>query len=254
MARMTTMPENHVETAHSSKSNAYDLIAEGYTAENETSLIHAYYARPAMLELAGDVTGRRILDAGCGSGPLFAELRDRGALVTGIDASTGMLEQARRRLGADADLRVADLAGPLPFPDDAFDDVIASLVLHYLEDWGPTLAELRRVLRPGGRLLISVHHPFGITLFQHMAGEKFTYFETRSRTDEWTKGGQTVQMRFWDRPLHAMTEAFTAAGFRISVISEPPFVPEARELFPEELREITGTRFLSFLFFVLEAN
>ncbi|MGW4476445.1 class I SAM-dependent methyltransferase [Nonomuraea sp. NPDC004354] len=254
MAHMTTTPENRVETAHSPRFNDYDRIAEGYTAENETSLIHAYYARPAMLELAGDVTGRRILDAGCGSGPLFAELRDRGAIVTGVDASAGMLEQARQRLGADADLRVVDLAAPLPFPDEAFDDVVASLVLHYLEDWEPTLAELRRVLKPGGRLLISVHHPFGIALYQHMAGEKFKYFETCSRTDEWTRGGETVQMRFWDRPLHAMTEAFAAAGFRISVISEPPFVPEARELFPEELREITGPRFLSFLFFVLEAN
>ncbi|MGN9844236.1 hypothetical protein ACTMTI_39545 [Nonomuraea sp. H19] len=80
------------------------------------------------------------------------------------------------------------------------------------------------------------------------------YFETRSRTEEWAQGGQAVQMRFWDRPLHAMTEAFTAAGFRISVIGEPPFVPEARELFREELSRIPGTRFLSFLFFVLEAN
>jgi SAM-dependent methyltransferase len=254
MARMTTTPEKHVEAASSSRFNDYDSLAEGYTTENETNLLNAYYERPAMLELAGDVTGRRILDAGCGSGPLFSELRDRGAIVTGVDASAGMLEQARQRLGADADLRVVDLAGPLPFPNEAFDDVIASLVLHYLEDWGPTLAELRRVLRPGGRLLISVHHPFGITLMQHMAGEKFKYFETCSRTDEWTRGGQTVQMRFWDRPLHAMTEAFTAAGFRISVISEPPFVPEARELFPEELREIPGPRFLCFLFFVLEVG
>ncbi|MFI6924616.1 class I SAM-dependent methyltransferase [Nonomuraea spiralis] len=254
MARMSTMPEDHVETANPSPLNDYDRIAEGYTAENETSLVNAYYARPAMLELAGNVTGRRILDAGCGSGPLFSELRDRGATVTGIDASVGMLEQARQRLGADADLQVADLASPLPFDDETFDDVVASLVLHYLEDWGPTLTELRRVLRPGGRLLVSVHHPFGIALHQHMTGEKPKYFETRSRIDEWTMGGQTAQMRFWDRPLHAMTEAFTAAGFRISVISEPPFMPEARELFPEELREITGTRFLCFLFFVLEAR
>nr|WP_206642177.1 class I SAM-dependent methyltransferase [Nonomuraea polychroma] len=248
------MPEDHVETAHPSRFNDYDSIAEGYTAENETSLLNAYYERPAMLELAGDVTGRRILDAGCGSGPLFAELRDRGAIVTGIDASAGMLEMARQRLGTDADLRVADLASPLPFPNDTYDDVIASLVLHYLEDWGPTLAELRRVLRPGGRLLVSVEHPFSITLWQHMAGEKPKYFETRIRIDEWTMGGQTARMSFWDRPLHAMTEAFTEAGFRISVISEPPFVPEARELFPEEFREITGTRFLSFLFFVLEVG
>lgn len=44
-----------------------------------------------MVDLAGDVTGRRILDAGCGAGPLSAALRDRGAVVTGIDASAGML-------------------------------------------------------------------------------------------------------------------------------------------------------------------
>ncbi|MFI9597447.1 class I SAM-dependent methyltransferase [Nonomuraea sp. NPDC052265] len=256
MGRMTTMPENPIKSAHSSRLNDYDSIAEGYTAENETSLLNAYYERPAMLELAGDVTGRRILDAGCGSGVLFAELVDRGAIVTGIDASAGMLEPARRRLGADADLRVADLADPLPFPDDAFDDVIASLVLHYLEDWGPTLAELRRVLRPGGRLLASVEHPLAITITQHTAGERPSYFGVRERIEEWTMGGQTARLGFWDRPLHAMTEAFTAAGFRISVISEPPFVPEARELFPEELREIepTRTRFLAFLFFVLQAD
>ncbi|GAB2850193.1 class I SAM-dependent methyltransferase [Lentzea nigeriaca] len=230
--------------------NDYDSIAEGYTAENETSLLNAYYERPAMLDLAGDVTGRRILDAGCGSGALFAELRDRGAIVTGIDASAGMLELARKRLGADADLRVGDLADPLPFPDNTFDDVIASLVLHYLEDWGPTLAELRRVLTPGGRLIVSVEHPFAIHLMQRAAGDEPNYFQTRERTEEWIMGGQTAQMRFWDRPLHAMTEAFTEAGFHMTMISEPPPVPAARDLFPE----LTGTRFLGFLFFVLQAG
>lgn len=49
--------------------NDYDSFAEAYSAENESSLINAYYERPAMLDLAGDVVGRRILDAGCGSGP-----------------------------------------------------------------------------------------------------------------------------------------------------------------------------------------
>jgi ubiquinone/menaquinone biosynthesis C-methylase UbiE len=115
--------------------NDYDSFAEAYTAANETNLINAYYERPAMLALAGDVAGRRILDAGCGSGPLFAALRDRGAIVAGIDKSAGMLELARRRLGDGADLRVAELGSPLPFPDGTFDDVMASLVLHYLEDW-----------------------------------------------------------------------------------------------------------------------
>ena len=54
---------------------------------------------------------------------------------------------ARQRLGADADLHLADVGSPLPFTDGAFDDVIASLVLHYLEDWTAPLAEDPRKLR-----------------------------------------------------------------------------------------------------------
>ena len=65
-------------------------------------------------------------------------------------------------------------------------------------------------------------------------------------------GGQTALMSRWNRPPHAMTDAFTAAGFRISVISEPHPVPEARELFPDELA--AKPRFLCFLFFILHAD
>ncbi|MBF6130701.1 class I SAM-dependent methyltransferase [Nocardia brasiliensis] len=251
MSRMTSVPHNRATPARVSP---YDSFAEGYTAESETGLLTAYYNRPALLDLAGEVQGRRILDAGCGSGPLFDGLRERGAVVTGIDASAGMLDLARERLGADADLRVVDLADPLPFPDNTFDDVVASLVLHYLRDWGPTLAELRRVLVPGGRLIASVEHPFANFLAQRMAGDETNYFQTRNRTEEWTMGGQTAQLSFWDRPLHAMTDAFTAAGFRLTVISEPPAAPSARDLAPDVFDESTGTRFLCFLFFVLHAD
>ena len=77
------------------------------------------------------------------------------------------------------------------------------------------------------------------------------YFQTRSRTEEWTFGGRSALMTFWHRPLHAMTDAFTAAGFRIAVVSEPAPAPAARELFPDELA--AKPRFLCFLFFVLQA-
>jgi SAM-dependent methyltransferase len=251
MDRMPSVPENRALPADPTRENDYDSFAEAYTAETEGNLINAYYERPAMLELAGDVAGRRILDAGCGSGPLFSALRDRGAVVTGFDRSTAMLALARRRLGHGANLQVADLGGPLPFADGAFDDVVASLVLHYLEDWGPTLAELRRVLKPGGRLITSVDHPFAIVGLQRAEGGKPDYFATYNWTEEWTMGGHTASMSFWNRPLHAMTDAFTAAGFRISVISEPHPVPAARELFPQLA---TKPSFLCFLFFVLHAD
>ena len=249
MGRMPPVPGRRAGPA---RVNDYDGFAEEYSAENESSLANAYYERPAMLELAGDVAGRRILDVGCGSGPLFAALRDRGAVVTGIDSSARMLEVARRRLGAGADLRVADLAEPLPFPDGVFDDVIASLVLHYLQDWAPPLAELRRVLTPGGRLLVSLDHPFVAYGMQRLAGRSPDYLETYEWTFHWTMDGRTMPMSFWVRPLHAMTDAFTAAGFRIAVISEPHPVPEARDLFPDDFHLLDT--FPSFLFFVLEAE
>jgi SAM-dependent methyltransferase len=233
--------------------NDYDSFAEAYTAQTEANLFNGYYCRPAILDLAGDVAGRRVLDAGCGSGPLSAALRDRGAIVTSFDSSAKMLELARRRLGQDADLRLADLGSALPFGDGAFDDVIACLVLHYLQDWTAPLAELRRVLKPGGRLIVAVDHPFAITLDAREAGRKPDYFATYNRTEEWTIGDRTAPMSFWTRPLHAMTDAFTAAGFRIAVISEPPPAPGARELFPEILSDIPSA-FLCFLFFVLQAD
>ena len=254
MGRMSTQPENGAQAADLARVNDYDIIAEAYAVENETSLANAYYERPAILALAGDVAGRRILDAGCGSGPLSAALRDRGAVVTGIDISAGMLELARRRLGDEVRLQRADLKSPLPFPDNAFDDVIAALVLHYLEDWTAPLAELRRVLTPRGRLIVSVNHPSCIHSPGRLypSGRKADYFATHSWTVPWTMGGQTALMRFWHRPLHAMTDAFTGAGFRISVVSEPQPVPAARELFPDQFPALTTNP--NFLFFVLHAD
>ncbi|MFE4999019.1 class I SAM-dependent DNA methyltransferase [Streptomyces mirabilis] len=242
------MPGSLAQPADPARANDYDSFAEAYAAETENNLVNAYYARPAMLALAGDVAGRRILDAGCGSGPLSAALRDRGAVVTGIDASAGMLALARRRLGDDVALHVVDLRDRLPFDDDAFDDVVASLVLHYLEDWGPTLAELRRVLRPGGRLIASVDHPFVAYTFQEPRPD---YSATTSYTFDWTLNGQSVPMMFWRKPLHAMTDAFTAAGFRLAVISEPQPDPAARELFPDDFHDLSTKP--CFLFFVVEA-
>jgi SAM-dependent methyltransferase len=229
--------------------NDYDGFAEAYAAETESNLINGYYTRPAVLDLAGDVTGRRILDVGCGAGPLLAALRDRGAIVTGIEPSAKMLDLARQRLGDGAALHQGGLGSdPLPFPDGAFDDAIACLVLHYLEDWKGPLAELRRLLVPGGRLIVAVNHPWVYKLIR----PEGDYFATEEWSDEYTFSGQAAVLTYWHRPLHTITSEFTAAGFRIAVVSEPPPASDARELFPELVTSPSGS-FLCFLFFVLEA-
>lgn len=227
----------------------YDDFAVAYARQNETGLFNAYYEKPAMLGLAGDVADRRILDAGCGSGPTMARLREAGADVAGFDRSAAMIDLARQRLGQDADLQVADLTDPLPYADAEFDDVVASLVLHYLEDWSGPLAELRRVLKTGGRLLVSVNHP---VIFPVVYPD-LDYFAVTKYTEDYDFAGHTVWLTFFHRPLHVMTDSFTAAGFRITAISEPPPAPDTpAELLPDGLAP--GKSFLCFLFFVLEAS
>lgn len=233
------------------KADHYDNFADSYEAENASSLLNAYYERPAMVNLAGDVSGWRVLDAGCGSGPLSAALRARGAIMTGFDGSPAMVELARQRLGDDVPLYVGDLAQPLPFTDDAFDVVVASLVLRYLRDWAGPLAELRRVLKPGGRVILSVNHPT-VRVITHPDED---YFATRQYSEDFEFDGGKQVLTMWHRPLHAMTDAFTAAGFRIAVVAEPEPSPETpRELITPRIRRGESTAFLSFIFFVLEAG
>lgn len=232
------------------KPDHYDDFAENYDAENGASLLNAYYERPAMLELAGEVRGRRVLDAGCGSGPLTAELLARGAEVTGLDGSPAMIELARQRLGDGVPLHVGDLATPLPFADDAFDLVTASLVLHYLEDWSAPLAELRRVLAPGGRLLVSVNHPFVRT---HGFPDE-DYFATRQYSEDLEFDGEPAVLTMWHRPLSAMTRSFVEAGFYVLAVDEPAPSPDTPpELMPPRIASGERTAFLCFLFFTLEA-
>jgi SAM-dependent methyltransferase len=223
--------------------NDYDEFAAAYTAENDANVWNAYYERPASLALAGEVEGLDVLDAGCGAGAHAAALTERGATVTGIDLSAGLLEIARQRLGVDVSLIEADLGKPLPLASGSFDLVLASLVMHYLEDWGPTLVEFHRVLRPGGRLVISTHHPF----MDHQISGADDYFATYEFEDQWVKQGRAMTMRYWHRPLHAMTDALTAAGFWIQSVSEPQPLAEAESLFPQAYETLTTKpRFIFF--------
>lgn len=133
----------------------YDFLVLALTLGRERAF------REATLDCARVAPGERVLDVGCGTGTLaLAAMRRVGAngAVHGVDAAAEMVARARQkaaRAGLAAVFAVAP-AQALPFPDGAFDVVLCSLVMHHLPAVGrrPAIAEMRRVLRPGGRLLV----------------------------------------------------------------------------------------------------
>jgi ubiquinone/menaquinone biosynthesis C-methylase UbiE len=113
---------------------------------------------PAVRKAVGDVQGMSVLDLGCGTGRHSLWLSAAGADVTAVDFSDGMLEQARRKPGAEAIcFLVHDLHLSLPFNME-FDLIVSGLVLEHLRDLDHFFAEAHRVLKPRGRVVVSAMH------------------------------------------------------------------------------------------------
>jgi ubiquinone/menaquinone biosynthesis C-methylase UbiE len=111
----------------------------------------------AAVELIGPGPGD-VLDAGMGPGRLIAALARRGWVVSGVDAAEEMVGAARMRLPEAAERMLVAAIESLPFEDESFDAVTATGVLEY-SDVARSLAELHRVLRPGGRAVVSYPNP-----------------------------------------------------------------------------------------------
>jgi SAM-dependent methyltransferase len=103
---------------------------------------------------AGVRTGDRVLDLGCGDGRFTAELARTAAAATGVDIAEAALKRARAA-HPDLDFRLAPFDGPLPFDDGSFDVVWTSEVIEHVADTARWLSEVRRVLVPRGRLLLT---------------------------------------------------------------------------------------------------
>lgn len=130
-----------------------EFTGERFTPECSREIWYEHYHRYAFARAL--VGGRRVLDAACGEGYGAALLAGAAASVTGVDRSAPAIKHARERYPADnLDFQVADCLD-LPFDDDAFDCVISFETLEHLREQDRLLAGFRRVLGPGGFLLLS---------------------------------------------------------------------------------------------------
>jgi ubiquinone/menaquinone biosynthesis C-methylase UbiE len=115
---------------------------------------------PVVRAALDEVRGLNVLDLGCGTGRHALWLAEQGANVTAVDFSEGMLAEARQKPFADrVNFLQHDLHNPLPFGDSQFDAVVSGLVLEHINDLPRLFGEIRRVINPEGRVVISAMHP-----------------------------------------------------------------------------------------------
>jgi SAM-dependent methyltransferase len=169
----------------------------------------AWERRRALL-LAEARPGERVLDLGCGAGRFVAALRDAGCDPVGVELAEAALERARANAPG-ADLRLLEDDGSLPLEHGSVDLVWCSEVLEHVADTDHLLLEVRRVLRPGGRLLATV--PFhgrvqaaliALTRFEsHFdpTGEHLRFYTRRSLAATLRDAGfEAVQVHPWGGP------------------------------------------------------
>jgi SAM-dependent methyltransferase len=169
--------------------------------------------------------GAATLDLGCGEGRVSRDLAARGHRLISVDPSPTLLAAAREA-HPEGDYRLADGAA-LPFPDGAFDLVIAYNVLMDVVDLPGTIHEAGRVLAPGGRLCVSITHPVinTGTLVGDGADARFLFDKPyfgrhKFRTVE-QRDGMRMTFVGWNAPLVDYTRPLEDAGLLIEAIREP---------------------------------
>lgn len=210
----------------------YDAIADRYAAEIDGRAWNALFERPATLSLLPDLHGRDALDAGCGNGWYAEQLLARGARVTAFDRSARMVEHARRRLGERAHVFHAPSDRLDSLVDAKFDLVLSALMAHYVADLDALFGEWARLLRRGGHVVLSTHHPM-------MHPERLVepgYRVTEIMEERW--GWLDATMRYYRRPISAYTEALAQAGFVIERLVEPVPLPDMAKSDPADFARL----------------
>jgi SAM-dependent methyltransferase len=185
-------------------------VGDGYREWSET------YDAPGnwLVDLDGDAVHAILaqlpagdaLDAACGTGRHAEVLHRHGHRVVGVDASPELLAQARRRL-PDVDLRRGELEA-LPLEAASVDVAVCSLALTHLERLEPTMRELARVVRPGGRVVLSDVHPCCVLL----GGQAF--YATGAGDHAYVTNHLHLHGRY--------LEAFAAAGLAVDACHDVP--------------------------------
>lgn len=191
--------------------------------------------QPVVEELVGDVSGKYILDAGCGDGTYSRKFASLGAFVTGIDGSAEMISIAERYpVQLNLEYKVVDLTEKLPFPDDHYDIALANMVLMDIPRIDVAIAEFARLITNGSILVFSITHPC-FFCSDWVTDEKGKHLH-KEISDYLTP--KVEQLNFWGKTLHfhrSLSHYFdvlTQNSFCVDVFKEPVPSKEALKEHP----------------------
>ena len=197
--------------------NQYDDLVKYYSEDETNQLWNVEFERPGILRNVSDLKGSRVLEIGAAAGSLSKLLVDGGASeVVAIDISSKMVEEMKRRNLTNVTPMQMDVSKMKKF-DKQFDIVVASLSMHYVNDWTDSLSNLYANLKSGGQFIIQVHHP------DSLKREYDNLIDNQLITEEWIKEQKAYEISFYHKEIITMIDYLESAGFKQidSVINKP---------------------------------
>jgi len=225
-------------------SEMYTKYARKYGDAVLNNIYNANLERPSLLSMLGSVSGKNVLDLGCGSGIYSQYLIKQGAEVTSIDVSEEMIKMVTEKLGDKVKAYTQDLSKGLPNEkSNSFEVVISPLMIHYIKDLTQLFSDINRVLKKDGYFIFSTHHPF-MDFQSTISGN---YFDRELLTQKWDTIGNPVSVSFYRRSLTEIFDFISGSGLVVVGLSEGKPSDKMKEISKESFEFLSKNP--QFIFF-----
>ena len=205
-----------------------NAIARCRQLQSGKDISHDKVLAPSLLRLAGNLEGKRVLDAGCGCGFLTARIARSAKSVVGVDISRQMIEEARRRFGDLQNVRfeVGTIEALVGLRRERFDVCLSNMALMTMPHLDRALHGIYGVLRQGGQFAFSITHPcFWNSYRKDERMIKFDYWTPHAVTAPFritlARRPLPVPTTYFHRPASTYVGAIVEAGFQVDRIDEP---------------------------------